>query len=167
MNTNCDIICFTLSRWDSAISSPSLSLAKEFAKNNRVWYIEHPFSWKDYLKERNTQAVQWRKEALLKGRNIYANPSSLRSNITIVTSKLTLPINFLPAGFLYDKLSFFNDSIILSTIRRLIQDKGIKDFIYVNFFDPYFVRKLPSDIKALRTVYQSMDDISQVAYSKK
>jgi teichuronic acid biosynthesis glycosyltransferase TuaH len=167
MNTNCDIICFTLSRWDSAISSPSLSLAKEFAKNNRVWYIEHPYSWKDYLRERNTEAVQSRKKALLKGLDIYTNPPSLPSNITIVTSKLTIPINFLPAGFLYDNLSSINDRVILKTIRRLIQDKGIKDFIYVNFFDPYFVRKLPPDIKALRTVYQSMDDISQVAYSKK
>jgi len=91
----------------------------------------------------------------------------LPSNITIVTSKLTIPINFLPAGFLYNTLSSLNDRVILKTIRRLIKDKGIEDFIYVNFFDPYFVRKLPTDIKALRTVYQSMDDISQVAYSKK
>ena len=167
MNTNCDIICFTLSRWDAAISSPSLSLAKEFAKNNRVWYIEHPYSYKDYWKEKDTAAVLSRKEALLTGENMYTNPPALPPNITIVTSRLTLPINFLPGGFLYDRLSHFNDGIILKTIRRLIKDRGLKDFIYINFFDPYFVRKLPPDIKALRTVYQSMDDISQVAYSKK
>jgi hypothetical protein len=52
MNPSNDIICFSLSRWDSAISSPALSLAKEFAKNNRVFYIDHPFSWKDYFNER-------------------------------------------------------------------------------------------------------------------
>jgi teichuronic acid biosynthesis glycosyltransferase TuaH len=167
MNTNCDIICFTLSRWDSAISSPALSLAKEFAKTNKVWYVEHPFSWKDYFKEKNTPAVQSRKSALLNGKNIYSNPSSLPANITIVTPRLTIPVNFLPAGAMYNWLSRVNDKIIINTLRKLIKEKGLKDFVYVNFFDPYFVRKMPDDIKPLRTIYQSMDDISQVAYSRK
>lgn len=167
MNKSCDIICFSLSRWDSAISSPALSLAKEFAKNNRVFYIDHPFSWKDYWKGRNTQEIQSRKEALLHGKNVYSNPPQLPANITVVTTRLTLPINFLPKGFLYDFLSKRNDQIVLHTIRQLIRDFQLKDFIYVNFFDPYFVRELPNDIKPIRSIYQSMDDISQVAYSNR
>ncbi len=167
MNKNCDIICFSLSRWDSAISSPALSLAKEFAKNNRVFYIDHPFSWKDFVAGRKTAAIQSRKKALLTGNNRYSNPTSLPSSLTIVTTKLTLPINFLPPGFLYNQLVALNDRIVLSAIRGIIQDYNLKDFIYVNFFDPYFVRKLPDDIKPLRSIYQSMDDISQVAYSNR
>lgn len=167
MNKSCDIICFSLSRWDSAISSPALSLAKEFAKNNRVFYIDHPFSWKDYWKGRNTREIQSRKQALLHGKNVYSNPPQLPANITVVTTRLTLPINFLPKGFLYEFLSKRNDQIVLHTIRQLIRDFQLKDFIYVNFFDPYFVRELPEDIKPLRSVYQSMDDISQVAYSNR
>ncbi len=165
VNRNCDIICFSLSRWDSPISSPALSLAKVFAKNNRVFYVEHPYSWKDYFSERKQPHVQSRKKALLAGKNIYTNPSSLPSNLTIVTTKLTLPINFLPAGFLYNALAAYNDKIVLKAIRQTIRDFGIKEFIYINFFDPYFVQKLPADIKPLRSIYQSMDDITQVAYS--
>lgn len=165
MNRHCDIICFSLSRWDSAISSPALSLAKEFAKNNRVFFVEHPFSWKDYYAERKSPQIGSRKEALLRGKNIYSNPPSLPSSLTIVTSRLTIPINFLPPGFFYDRLAAINDRIVLKAIRKTIKDYNIKDFIYVNFFDPYFVQKLPPDIKPLRSVYQSMDDISQVAYS--
>lgn len=167
MNRNCDIICFTLSRWDSEISSPALSLAKEFAKNNRVFYVEHPFSYKDYYSLKNTTQIQTRKEALLHGKNIYSNPASLPSNITVVTSKLTWPVNFLPPGGLYNWFSRKNDRIVLDVIRRLIKDYKLKDFIYVNFFDPYFVRRLPADLQPLRTIYQSMDDISQVAYSNR
>ena len=44
-----DIICLSLSRWDAEISSPAVSLAKEFAKSNRVFFIEHPYSVKDVL----------------------------------------------------------------------------------------------------------------------
>ncbi|WEK35688.1 MAG: glycosyltransferase [Candidatus Pseudobacter hemicellulosilyticus] len=167
MNRNCDIICFTLSRWDSEISSPALSLAREFARKNRVFYVEHPFSWKDYRNLRHTPQIQHRKEALLNGKNIYSQPASLPANITVVTPKLTIPINFLPPGWLYNRLAAINDGIVLQAIRQLIRDYQLKDFIYVNFFDPYFVRKMPADIKPLRTVYQSMDDISQVAYSNR
>src|SRR5688572_17271148 len=99
MNIYSDIICLSLSRWDAPISSPALSLAKEFAKSNRVFYVEHPYSWKDFLTWRNTPEVQKRKEALLHGKNIYSNPSSLPENLTIVTPQITLPINFLPPGF--------------------------------------------------------------------
>ena len=167
INRNCDIICFSLSRWDSAISSPALSLAKEFAKHNRVFYVEHPFSWRDYHKENQTAAVKAREKALINGKNIYSNPESLPSNLTIVTTKLTFPINFLPKGFVYDSIAKINDKIVLGAIRQLISEYQIKDFIYLNFFDPYFLQKLPADIKPIRSVYQSMDDISQVAYSNR
>ena len=167
MNTSYDIICFSLSRWDSAISSPALSLAKELAKNHRVFYIDHPFSWKDYITGRKTQAIESRKNALLWGKNKYSTPSALPENLTIVTTRLTLPINFLPAGFLYNMFAFVNNRIVLNAIRDVIKEYNISDFVYVNFFDPYFVQKLPPDIKPWRSVYQSMDDISQVAYSNR
>lgn len=165
MNRQCDIICFSLSRWDSAISSPALSLAKEFAKNNRVFFVEHPFSWKDYYAERHSPQIQSRKRALLKGKDIFSNPPSLPPSLTVVTPQLTLPINFLPPGFLYNQLAAINDKMVLKAIRQTIKDFGLKEFIYLNFFDPYFVQQLPPDVKPVRSIYQSMDDISQVAYS--
>jgi Glycosyltransferase len=167
INRQCDIICFSLSRWDAAISSPAFSLAREFAKTNRVFFIEHPFSWKDYFTYRKTQQVQIRREAMLSGKNIYANPEGLPANLTIVTPPLTIPVNFLPPGWLYNRLSAINDSKIIKVIRQTIRDHSIREFVYINFFDPYFVQQLPPDIKPIRTVYQSMDDITQVAYSNR
>ena len=66
MNRHCDIICLALFRWDSEISSTAQSLAAEFSKSNRVFFIEHPFSFKDYWQLRDTKAIQLRKKALLK-----------------------------------------------------------------------------------------------------
>lgn len=167
MNRHCDIICFTLSRWDSAISSPALAIAIEFAKNNRVFFVEHPFSWKDYAGMRNDPQIVKRKNALLKGKDIYSNPPSLPANLTVVTPRLTIPVNFLPPGAVYNSLSTINDNIVLKVIRQLIKDYQVKDFVYLNFFDPYFVRSLPADVKAIYSVYQSMDDITQVGYSNR
>ena len=167
MLRNSDIIIFSLSRWDAPYSSPSFSLAKEFAKKNRVFYIDHPFSVKDFLADYKTPKVQKRKEALLKGKSIYTKAAGLPENLTMVTTRITLPVNFLPPGYLYNALSRRNDEILFNTIRQIIRDFNVKDFIYLNAFDPYFGRDFPEDIKPLKKVYQSMDDLTQVSYTAK
>lgn len=162
-----DLIIFSLSRWDALYSSPSFSLAKEFARKNRVFYIDHPFSLKDVLSRFRSRSIQRRKEALFLRKNIYTKPEHLPENLTIVTPGVTLPINFLPEGGPYDWLSRWNDEIIFKTIRRIIRDFGVERFVFLNAFDPYFCRDFPPDIQPLKKVYQSMDDLTQVPYTAK
>lgn len=144
-----DIVCFSLPRWDAAISSPAASLAKELAKNNRVFYIEHPYSYKDYI----TQGKAYRQYK--------------EGNVTVITPPLVYPINFLPEGKFYDRLSSVNGSILIKTLRKTLLQHNIKKYLFINFFDPFFLREIPNDIKPVRFIYQSMDDISQVKYTRK
>ncbi len=46
MDTNYDIIYLSLFRWDGPYSSISEAMAKVLAKNNRVFYINHPYSYR-------------------------------------------------------------------------------------------------------------------------
>lgn len=167
INTSADIICFSLSRWDAPISSPALSLAKEFAKHNRVFYIDHPFSWKDLITERNTPQVRRRKKTLLRGKDIYTSPDGFPPNLTIVTPPLSYPVNFLPPGKLYQWVASINESRLQKMLRTVIRENGIREYVFINFFDPFFLRTIPEDIKPLRVVYQSMDDISEVGYTRR
>ena len=160
-----DIIIFSLSRWDAPYSSPSFSLAKEFAKNSNVFYIDHPFSIKDVLLKYKTPAVQSRRDALLRGKNIYRKSEKFPERLTMVTPRITLPINFLPEGLLYNTLARWNDKIIFNTIRQIIRDFNVQKFIFFNAFDPYFCRDFPVDINPVKKVYQSMDDLTQVGYT--
>jgi glycosyltransferase involved in cell wall biosynthesis len=104
---------------------------------------------------------------LWKRKDIYRQPLPDFPNLTAVTPGLTLPINFLPSGDIYDRLGGINDRIVLKTFRKIISDFNVKDYIYINFFDPFFLRKLPNDLKPLRSVYFSLDDISQVDYTNR
>lgn len=146
-----DIVCFSLSRWDAPISSPAVSLAKEFSKTNRVFYIEHPYSWKDLIKERK-----------IPGKAPYRD-----ENVIVITPPLVWPINFLAEGPIYNRLSGINNTIVLKTLRMLLNEMDIQEFIFINFFDPFFLRRLPKDIRPLKFIYQCMDDLSQVDYTKK
>lgn len=162
-----DLIIFSLSRWDAPYSSPSFSLAKEFAKSNRIFYIDHPHSFKDFLRYYKTPGVQSRKQALLWGKNIYTKSEKFPERLTMVTPRLTLPINFLPDGAIYNALSRFNDKVIFDAVRQVVRDFDVKKFIFFNAFDPYFCRDFPSDIRPVKKVYQSMDDLTQVGYTAK
>ena len=71
MSDNYDLIIIGLSRWDNTLYSSTLGIAKEFAKTNRVFYIDRPFSYKDYLAEKELNPISIRKEAILYGKNIY------------------------------------------------------------------------------------------------
>ena len=142
-------MCFSLSRWDAPISSPAASLAKELSKNNRVFYIEHPYSYKDFLTERKSYRQ-------------YTD-----GNVKVITPPLVYPINFLSEGKLYDRLSSLNNATVLKTLRKVLQQHNISEYIFINFFDPFFLRSIPDDIKPVKFIYQCMDDISQETYTKK
>lgn len=52
-------------------------------------------------------------------------------------------------------------------MREVIRENDIRDWIYFNSFDPFYMIDFPPDIRPRLKVYQSMDDISQVAYTAK
>ena len=174
-NNNIDLICLSLSRSDSSLSSSGLALAKEFAKNNRVFFIDHPYSWKDYFNSARKEQMRWRKPALLFGKNPYSNPASFPANLTVVTTPLTLPINSLPEGFFYNILSKINDRIVKKTIKKIIRDYHVKDYVFMNFYDPIFLNRISNkitpvqskEITLLRSIYYCMDKLGEIPYFQK
>ncbi|QQS27714.1 MAG: glycosyltransferase [Sphingobacteriales bacterium] len=163
-NAAFDIFILTMCRWDDVYSSTIFSLAKELSKTHRVFYIDHPFTLKDFISKYRTPRIQTRKQALLKRTHIYRKIEGLPENFTVVTPGLTLSINALPEGKLYNFLSTINDRIVKQCIRQTILDYGVKDFVFINSFDPYYCRSLPTTIQPVLHVYQSTDDISQEKY---
>lgn len=159
-----DIIIITMSRWDGVYSSAIFSLAKELAKTNRVFYIDHPFTLKDFVQERHTEAVKSRQNALLLGKNYYKQISGLPPKFVAVTPRLMLPINWMADGKAYYTLANINDKILFSTVRKLIADFNIKNYVFFNSFNPFYARSFPADIQPNLTIYQSRDDISQESY---
>ncbi|HHB77723.1 MAG TPA: glycosyltransferase family 1 protein [Saprospiraceae bacterium] len=168
-NKNLDIIYMTLFPWDNEYSSVSLSFTKEFSKNNRVFYINHPYSIKDYWKNRKTAIAQKRKKALLNGKMQYEKVPGLDSQQVIaIQPPLTLPINWLPHGAIYHFFYKINRRRILKTIQKVIDDYHIENYVYLNCFDPFFVGSLPKDKFSPRlNIYQCIDDFAIEPYSAK
>jgi teichuronic acid biosynthesis glycosyltransferase TuaH len=162
-----DIIMLALPRWDGPYSSTAYSLAKALSKFTRVFYIDNPVTIKEYFVKRKTEQIRFRKNALLHGTDIFSMPDPQNPNLFAVTPKLTLPINWLAAGPIYDLFSKYNDSVLSEAMNKVIRMFAVRDFVLINSFNPLFGRYLSLDINPLLTVYQSVDDISQSPYIEK
>ncbi len=163
-----DIVIFTLFRTDHQYSSVSLSWAKEFAKNNRVFYVNHPYSVKDFVKGYSSdKKLRNRTGSLLTNQITYETIEEIPDNFIVVQPTLSLPINWLSPGGLYDAFSNWNNKIVLKAIKKVLKDYDVKDFIYMNCYDPYFAGHLPKEFGQKLSIYQCIDDISQDPYSVK
>jgi glycosyltransferase involved in cell wall biosynthesis len=167
MVDNYDVILIGLSRWDNILNSSVLNIASEWAKTNRVFYIDRPFSVKDFFINRDNEALQ-RSSALLFGKNKYRKVSLHQHGIIAVTPSLSLPINILPEGKYYDFFHAYNRKIIAQSIASIIQDYGVKNYIFFNSFIPEYFDVIPNNLRQpLLKVYRSSDDISQEPYIAK
>ena len=162
-----DILMLSVSRWDQELSSASISVAKELSKNGRVFYFDHPFSFKDVIKGRKSPAIKRRLKALFLGRDLFTRIEPDNPNWIAVTPGITLPINWLPQGGIYNFLSRINNRIFFQAIRKTIDHYKITNFIYWNSYNPFFSYYLPDDIKPDLFIYQSRDNIAESNYVKK
>jgi glycosyltransferase involved in cell wall biosynthesis len=96
-----------------------------------------------------------------------SNVNRQQKNIFLIHSGTVLPINFLPEGKIYNFFSSINNSIVLKTLRKTIKENHIGEYIFINFFDPFFLQVIPDDIKPKKYVYQCMDDMTQVHYTNR
>lgn len=151
-------------RWDGPYSSTSISLAKAFSKTNRVFYINHPYTYRDYYSLLKSEEHTKRRASLKQGKPIYEKDEQLSDNFTAVTPPLTLPINFFPKGSIYNTFAKCNNKKVVDTIRQTIADHDIQQYIFINCFDPFFVPTLPKELQPALNIYQCVDDISQSEY---
>ncbi len=164
---NYDVVFFTLFRTDNPYSSISLAMAKELAKTNRVFYVNHPYSLKDLLRGlfSGNRAFWSRLPALLTGRVRYETLDAIPRNFLAIQPPLTLPVNWLPEGRMYDYLQRFNNGIVLRTIRRVLRDHSVSNYLYINCYNPFFAGGLPKEMGAAQCIYHCIDDIAQDPYT--
>jgi len=162
------IVMISMSRWDGEYSSAAISLAKEFAKTNEVYYFDHPFTLKDVFLGLKKKEVRSRFNALFFGKKSIKQISDYPQKLFFVTPLVVLPINWLPKNSrLYDFLLRINNYIFFKSLRHLLKSRNIEDFIYFNSYNPFYGRKLPESIKPHSYIYQSRDDISESEYVHK
>jgi glycosyltransferase involved in cell wall biosynthesis len=143
-------------KFDNEYESASYTIAKYLAQNNQVYYIENPYTWKDYFKLKNTVQLEKRKKHFSPGSDGLIDTEI--PNLKIVITPLLLSINFLPEGFIYRQLLKYNESKISKRINKIVQNKKIITSYYINSFNFHYPN-IAQHFKPLLTVYHCVDPL--------
>ncbi len=167
MESNTAIIIFGLVRWDSPYSSTTYSLAKELSKKHAVYYIDSPFTVKDYISNHKANEIQLRKKGFFSKKHRYSQPLADYPNLTCITPPLILPINWLPSGVFYNLFLSINNWLVNSVAKEIVQHFHLKEFVFLNVFNPFYLKKINFKPQPLLNIYYTVDDISESLYVAK
>lgn len=151
---NQHIFILGTSKFDGPDQSTSFNIARELAKNNKVYYIDYPITWKDYVQQWGSKQIRFRKRFFSPFSDGLI-PGDIE-NLSIIICPPVMSINFLPEGKLYRALLKINEKIIRDRIRRVIKLKGISNFIYINSFNFHYPR-IADALKPALSIYHCVD----------
>lgn len=150
------IFILGITKFDADIESTSFNTAKYLARENDVYYIDYPYTLKDYLNGINKEHFETRKRAFYSERNSLINTPIDRLKILVVPP--VLPINFLAENVLYRRLLSFNENIIVNRVSALIKKHSIKEYIFINSFNFHYPN-IGAKLNPKLSVYHCVDPL--------
>ncbi|HEX2788158.1 MAG TPA: glycosyltransferase [Ignavibacteria bacterium] len=159
-----DIVVTGLQAWDNAIGSNCINIALEFAKQNRVLYVNSPLDTITVLKGKNDEKVQKRlriidgqeKDLAKVGENIWEfNPR-----------KKIKSINWIKFDWLFDFFNKRNNAIFTKEVKRAMDKLGFKNIILFNDSDMFRSFYFQEYLKPEVSIYYSRDNLIAVDYWK-
>ncbi len=157
------IIIFSQMQFDGRLESTNYTMAKHLAKDNYVYYVDRPYTWKDYLKFRNTPEFDVRKPHFFSSSNSLIETEL--PNLKIVITPPVPSINMLPEGPLYRLALKLNQLIVGNRLRKVIKKFSINNYIYINSYNfsfPTLHKLINPDL----TVYHCVDPIIEPYQTK-
>ncbi|WP_316844655.1 glycosyltransferase [Pedobacter psychrodurus] len=151
------IVILGATRFDWKFESTSYHTAKYLAEGNEVYYVDFPYTLKDYFKKNEGSEIALRLPHFKKGANGILDSGFPRLKILILP--LLLSINFLPEGRIYRRLLLWNERRISDRINRIMAERGISDFIFINSFNFHYPGVSAMLPRAALKVYHCVDPI--------
>jgi len=159
-----DIVIVGLQPWYTKIGSNCKSLALEFAKHNRVLYVNTPLDRRTLLRNKEEDILHHK--AIIKGES----PSlvQIAPNMwNLYPTSVIESINWLPSTPLFGFFNKINSKRFASNIRTAIRELGFSNIILFNDNDIFRSFYLKDYLKPNVYVYYSRDYVVAVDYWKK
>lgn len=150
------IIILGNTRYDGPIQATSVFIAQNLALDNKVFFIDYPFTIKDFfshlLKKNSLSAERRKKYSLFSDGLLQTELAGLK----IVITPPVIPVNFLPEGKTYRNMLRFNEWLIRRRLEKIIRSEKIKDFIFINSFNFHYP-DVANGLHPILSVYHCVD----------
>jgi len=160
-----DIVVIGIQAWDIEIGSNCKNIAAEFAKNNRVLYVNPPLDRASLKRERNTEKIQKRLKVKSGVENDLVEVNSKFWNLypkTMIES-----INWIPSHAIFKVLNKRNSRNFANDIASAISRLGFKDIILFNDSSMFLGLHLKEFLSPKVYTYYMRDYLIKVPYWQK
>lgn len=159
---NRDIIIVGQQPWDTSIGSNCKDLAVEFAKHNRVLYINAPLDRRTAFQQRDTPGVKKRTEVIAGKQKAL---EQIAPNFWVYYPDVILEsINWIPITAIFRLINKINNKRFAKSIQSAIDNLGFKNFILFNDNDIFRSYHLKSLLQPSVSVYYSRDYMIATPY---
>ena len=162
---NRDIIIVGLQPYDSLIGSNCINIAEEFAKNNRVLYVNYAFDRASLKREKDLPNVKKRIDIMTQKKENLIQINERLWNLfpdTILES-----INWIPFTPFFRIANFINNKRFANQIKKAIKRLNFKDYILFNDSDMFRSFYLKEMLNPVCDIYYTRDNMMSVAYWRK
>ena len=149
------ILILGIAKFDGLFESTSYTMAKYLAQENDVYYIDYPYTWKDYFLNRSDGF--YTREKYFNKKSVGIIDTDITTLKVVIVPPL-LSINFINEGKFYRFALGINENIIVNRIKQVIDKFNIAEYIYINssnFHYPNVGRRINPKL----AVYHCVDPI--------
>jgi glycosyltransferase involved in cell wall biosynthesis len=160
-----DIVIISIQPWDIEIGSNCKNIALEFAKENRVLYVNPPMDRITKIKQKNTDKIQ-KRIRIAKG--LENDIVKIEDNLWNLYPKNTIEsINWINSKSIFNALNKRNSRLLANNILSAIKRLGFSDFILFNDSSMFLGLHLKEMLKPSLYAYYMRDYLVKVPYWKK
>ena len=157
-----DIIVVGLQAWDNDIGSNCKNIAAEFAKHNRVLYINYPLDRISIKRDKNKESVIKRLDIISTNKQNLIKISNTMWNL--FPNCIIESVNWLPFTFLFRFINKKNNKLLAFEIQKAIDELQFKDVILFNDSDMFRSYHLKEMLNPAISVYYTRDNMMSVKY---
>ncbi|MEL6304914.1 MAG: glycosyltransferase [Bacteroidota bacterium] len=162
MMKNKDIVVVGIQAWDIEIGSNCKNIASEFAKHNRVLYVNPPLDRATLKRETDSEKVQ--KRIRIKNGD---SPDLVKvsDNLwNLYPKSMTESINWIPVHSLFKVLNKRNSRMFARDIQSAMDALGFEDVLLFNDSSMFLGLHLKEFLKPQRYTYYMRDNLIKVPY---
>lgn len=162
---NRDIVVIGIQPWYFEIGSNCKNIATQFAKHNRVLYVNQPINRLTYLSKEKSAGIAQHCDVIKgKGEDIRKIGNNMWE---FYPSSIVESINWLPSTAIFKSIDYFNNRRFTKDLNKAIKALGFKDIILFNdndIFNGFYLKEL---LKPSLYVYYCRDYLPGFDYWKK
>ena len=162
MIKNKDIVVVGLNPWSSEIASNCRNIAIEFAKHNRVLYVNHPLDRISLLDSKDSDQYKKHFEII---KNKKENLFQVEENIWALYPRTILEsANWIPSTSIFRIINKINNRRFAKDILKGIDRLNFKNYIVFNDNDIFRSFHLKELLKPVQYIYYTRDHLLGVPY---